>query len=230
MMTTDTKWEERFTIALRGRLVSGRAIGDALAHIQAYCAESGESPQEAFGSPEEYAASLTFRPADTGSGLGRTVAWGALAMLAIMTALWAGGAWLAGERLTIPVGLVLAAIAGLVGLLAAVPALQLIGRRPWVLWLVLTAAITAMVMLPLLLRRELATISPVLPAVAAFAILAASVGWELTHPNSDEIVDPRQAGEPSRSLVAWLAVHPYTVITGIVLLTLAVPALVEAVA
>ncbi|XVX21431.1 hypothetical protein ACQP1U_06045 [Actinomycetota bacterium] len=230
MMTTDTKWEERFTIALRGRLVSGRAIGDALADIQAYCAESGESPQEAFGSPEEYAASLTFRPSDTGTGLGPTVAWGALVMLAIMTALWAGGAWLAGERLTLTLGLVLAAVAGLVGLLAAVPAMQLIGRRPWVLWLVLTVAITAMIMLPLLLTRELATVSPVLPAVAAFAILAAAVGWELTHPKADEIVDPRGGATPSRGPLAWLAVHPYTVITAIVVLALAAPALIEAVA
>jgi len=58
----DRHWSEAFVLALRERNVSGTDIGDALAQVDSFCADSGEGARDAFGEPREYAASLTFAP------------------------------------------------------------------------------------------------------------------------------------------------------------------------
>lgn len=61
MTTTSTqKWLDEMIIELRLRDVRGTAIGDAAAQVEAHCAETGETPEEAFGDPREYARSLDF--------------------------------------------------------------------------------------------------------------------------------------------------------------------------
>ncbi|MFZ2164108.1 MAG: hypothetical protein WAV45_01470 [Propionibacteriaceae bacterium] len=66
MNTTLTPWETEFTLRLRAANVSGTNIGDALEQVRAHCAESGETPLEAFGDPGDYADSLPFqRPTQT---------------------------------------------------------------------------------------------------------------------------------------------------------------------
>ena len=60
MTAQDRKWIEELVIALRLRDVRGDAIGDAAAAVESHCAESGETPHEAFGDPHDYAASLDF--------------------------------------------------------------------------------------------------------------------------------------------------------------------------
>lgn len=56
--TTHKSWVEPFIMELRLANVPGTAIGDALETVHAHCADSGESPHEAFGDPKEYARSL----------------------------------------------------------------------------------------------------------------------------------------------------------------------------
>ena len=53
------KWLEEMTLELRLQNVPGVVIGDARASVEAHCADSGESAQEAFGDPREYARSLS---------------------------------------------------------------------------------------------------------------------------------------------------------------------------
>lgn len=54
------KWLDNFTFELAHRGVSGRDIGDAKASVESHLADSGESPEEAFGDPEAYARALEF--------------------------------------------------------------------------------------------------------------------------------------------------------------------------
>ncbi len=60
--TLPKKWTEDFVVELRLRGVTGRDIGDALKHVESYCQDSGESPDEAFGPAPDYARSLPFAP------------------------------------------------------------------------------------------------------------------------------------------------------------------------
>ncbi|MHA7272773.1 hypothetical protein ACX80Z_05045 [Arthrobacter sp. TMT4-20] len=64
---TDTKkdqqWLTDFVLELSHRGVGGRDIGDSKASVESHLADSGESAEEAFGSPVDYAQALEF--ADT---------------------------------------------------------------------------------------------------------------------------------------------------------------------
>ncbi|GAB3308053.1 hypothetical protein EK0264_07450 [Epidermidibacterium keratini] len=79
-MSTDTStknWNDRFILRLRARGVSGPEIADSLKTVQTHCADTGESPPEAFGDPVEYAESLGFTPrTEVGAAL-----WGLPAFL-----------------------------------------------------------------------------------------------------------------------------------------------------
>jgi hypothetical protein len=61
-MTTDqsmTEYRESLLLHLRLQDVPGDRIGEIVAEVESHVAETGEDPTEAFGSPKEYAASLT---------------------------------------------------------------------------------------------------------------------------------------------------------------------------
>ena len=59
-------WRDSFVTALRMHRVSGRRIGDALAQVDAHCADGGEEPELAFGDPVDYATKVAeeVQPAD----------------------------------------------------------------------------------------------------------------------------------------------------------------------
>lgn len=57
-LMTDKAWIDLFVVELRLRHVPGEAIGDAVASVRELLVDSGQSAEEAFGSPREYAASL----------------------------------------------------------------------------------------------------------------------------------------------------------------------------
>lgn len=52
------KWLDELTLELRLNNVSGQSIGDTLAVVQEFLADSGQAPEDAFGTPREYAAAL----------------------------------------------------------------------------------------------------------------------------------------------------------------------------
>ncbi|WP_269938983.1 hypothetical protein [Arthrobacter sp. HY1533] len=52
------KWLDALTMELRLNNVSGKSIGDTLAAVQEFLADSGQAPEDAFGTPREYAAAL----------------------------------------------------------------------------------------------------------------------------------------------------------------------------
>lgn len=52
-------WLDGLVTELRIHSATGPAIGDAVAEVEAHLAETGENPHKAFGTPREYAATLT---------------------------------------------------------------------------------------------------------------------------------------------------------------------------
>jgi hypothetical protein len=50
------QWRDAFVTEMRLRGMPGRQIGEALAEVDAHCADSGQDPGEAFGDPAGYAA------------------------------------------------------------------------------------------------------------------------------------------------------------------------------
>jgi len=63
--TTDP-YVRDLVVALRTRDVPGPRIGEVIAEVEAHVSESGETPAEAFGPPDEYAATIaaTIPPVD----------------------------------------------------------------------------------------------------------------------------------------------------------------------
>lgn len=60
--TADQKWFDDFIITLRARSIPGTQIGEALAEVKEFCADSGQSPLDAFGPAREYAETLPLAP------------------------------------------------------------------------------------------------------------------------------------------------------------------------
>jgi hypothetical protein len=66
-------WRDSLIMELRMRDVSGERIGEVLAEVDAYCADSGQTPDEAFGDPVTYARELIDIHAPARPGLGQTL-------------------------------------------------------------------------------------------------------------------------------------------------------------
>lgn len=58
------EWLDELVVQLRLRDVKGTAIGNAVASVESHLAESGETAQEAFGDPTDYARSFVFADDD----------------------------------------------------------------------------------------------------------------------------------------------------------------------
>lgn len=56
---SEQQWFNELVSELRIHSVTGPAIGDVIAEAEAHLAETGEKPQEAFGTPRDYAARLS---------------------------------------------------------------------------------------------------------------------------------------------------------------------------
>jgi hypothetical protein len=57
-MSVDDTYQQQLILALRLKDVPGERIGEIVAEVESHVAETGEDPNEAFGSPRHYAASL----------------------------------------------------------------------------------------------------------------------------------------------------------------------------
>lgn len=97
--TQEQKWLDMLTIELRLRDVSGPGIGDTLATVREFLADSGESAQEAFGSPAEYAASLDLSTRTEPISVKGTVFRSVIGLLAFLVFSQAVAPWVAREPL-----------------------------------------------------------------------------------------------------------------------------------
>lgn len=206
-------WQDAFVAELRLRDVPGRAIGDALAEVEAHCADSGQDAGTAFGEPVAYAAQRaeqlptdrrTVR--DTATVLAQTA--GAMGIV------WSVPPWLNGEPLVMSGG----AVASVILTLAAAVALALVGnpvlrwllRARWwqvmlvgapvgaVLWVVGAAAPDGEVRVP---AAAVALLSLALVALGVTALVRESATDDLRLPGDG----PRPREVRRRSLAVTLA-------------------------
>lgn len=192
------EWRDAFVLELRLREVPGPQIGEALAEVEAHCADSGQSPEEAFGDPVRYAAARAAGVVGF-SALRRTAVrawWIGTAALAGALALWSGiNAVIDSTAGEVTLGEVLM-VAGLPPLLAVIVALAFrpgMGRRLPLLVVVayavcIGAAAASRMLWPQVVLR--------VPAVALVLIGTLALGvalWSMRSARlrSDRLADPR---------------------------------------
>ncbi|WP_055549125.1 hypothetical protein [Streptomyces sp. NBRC 110028] len=121
-------WEFRTRLALAERSVGDDVSDSLLAEVAAHCAESGESPEEVFGRPDDFAESVAAErlPADAGAG-GDPDAWTRTDYAFAVTAQWGLMAFMAGAYALVTSGLMAdvtaAALIGCAAVATAVAAL-----------------------------------------------------------------------------------------------------------
>lgn len=203
----DTRWSTDFVLALRERNVPGTDIGDALAHVESFCADSGESASDAFGDPAEYAASLAFAPvADEPLLTTRQLAAALLGMATFLVLPDAVVAWTHGERVEIGATdlAILAVMAGIfVALVRNLDAFLRMSLR----WSVVvgTVPLLASVALALLVAKAFPGASLTLPApplaLGSAAVLVVPAVVQIARgrePSADLVVDPFEDAESVR--------------------------------
>ncbi|WP_413450395.1 hypothetical protein AA0Y32_06965 [Georgenia phoenicis] len=190
------EWCDDFVLELRLRDVPGRVIGDRLAEVEQHCADTGESPAEAFGNAIAYARELEEdRSPAQAAGAWRVAAISGIQVLALLVGTSAAFAWARGEDLTYN-AVQVAATALFLAVLLAIPALlRPIVTHPWAVGIPLLAVVTLLASggavagrldLPVLL-----TLPPAAATVALFlAIVALGVleHRELTKDADDDLV------------------------------------------
>lgn len=136
--TTNTpahkKWLDELTLELRLKDVSGRSIGDALATVREFLADSGQSPEEAFGTPRVYAAELCGSAiTPIRKDLKSTVSLSTANLMVFLVFTAAMAPWLEGARLLLS-GWQLTGMAFLAALVLALPLyLTFLLRHFWAL-------------------------------------------------------------------------------------------------
>ena len=197
------EWRESFVLRARLRGVPGARIGEALAEVEAHCAESGETPDQAFGDPVVYAQALADQLAPevtAGSrfGWGRTALAGVCGIGAIACLFSGVDAVAHGGPTRISTGSFLSVLVGaayVVVFFAVAERLSRWGTR-WLLPPLIAGGIVATALPPILLSNSM-WVGPGWYALVAAAILFA-VGWWALGPAArpDRIIDPRTGAEP----------------------------------
>lgn len=203
--TTEKKWIDDFILELRLREVRGDAIGDAVASVRELLADTGQEPEQAFGTPREYAAQLEL-PLVASPGIAPASilpsAIGVLALLAYSSAVWA---FFEGRELAYSLPQVL---------LLAVP-VALVSALPWSInWLLrnlwglaaLMGLFTAVAFASAFLKPGAGSapwlqIDALLATVVSGAVLLAMAVWgtvETARTPDDPIVDPHAAPKQAR--------------------------------
>ena len=218
----DKHWRDNFMVAMRMQDASGERIGDALATVDAHCAESGESAQEGFGDPTHYATTLVPETA-TRSGLGASFIVGALmGLLGLLIVPRAVDDWVTGVQFTVTLGdiLALAVVLGLTGTVMALPrrVLPWLAKARYSVMGSLGAVVMAVLVLAmLLLTNVVGELDWRVALVAGIVLLVASVTltWR-DLATADPVADPRSPGAPPRG-TQWLTALMFPILTLLVL-------------
>lgn len=126
------KWCGDFVLELRLRDVPGPVIGERLAEVEGHCAETGETPREAFGTATDYAARMDHDSApERVSGVWAVTAAASAQVLAMLVGTSAVSAWARGQALTYNLGQVLGLGLTLLVLLSLPLLLRPMVRHPW---------------------------------------------------------------------------------------------------
>lgn len=194
-------WAEAFLLELRLRGVAGHHIGAALAEVEAHCAESGESAQDAFGDPTTYAAALGLpvAPREPAAWRGELVS-ALLGLGGMLTTLAALGAWQRDASVELTSGSVAVAALVLVGAVLLVRhaerLLRVVVARWWVAMAVAMVPVVVFVAALLLGTQVVLTVPRVPALVVGLALLASHTVTAVLGRESldDPVVGPAAAG------------------------------------
>ncbi|HEY0000206.1 MAG TPA: hypothetical protein VGB74_07115 [Actinoplanes sp.] len=198
-------WRDALIAELRMRDVSGIRIGEALAEVDAFCADSGQTPAEAFGDPVEYAKSLIdvhnsdpttptrVRQVVRGTGLAFATLAGVFSLLNGVEGLVVGGPAevTAGQLTSVALG---TALFPFVAMAIFDPRLR---QHQLVLPGVVVVSFLAPALPTILWGAPVAHLSAWLLLIAGLFLLA--VAWWPTASDrifADRIIDPRTGTEP----------------------------------
>ncbi len=226
-------WRTDFVLHLRLRDLGGGRIGDALAVVDAHCADSGEDPLQAFGDPEAYAAVVAeqTRPEDRAAAM---PAWRAgllgLAVMLGISLLLSGVAGLrgAGPALLTAGSLAAAALgATSIAVLVRLAPVLLVPRRGrrdarHVLSALAPVLMLATVLAVAALWRSTALRVDAGVALAVAAALLVAAGLSLRSVRPDPVVDPVSGADALPPTSRWLSLLSRWLLPG----TLAVAVLV----
>lgn len=166
-------WRTTFVLELRERGADGRVVGEALAEVEQFCRDSGQSAPDAFGDARAYAASRVGTPVSRFGGVGRELVPTAVGVVGLLLVLWAVSA--DGPVLDVTVGrAVLPAL--LVG--GAILAVHLAVRSRAALAGTVAGLLVTAVALDRLLTTPLLTTTPAVAATVGAALLVAEAAWQ----------------------------------------------------
>ncbi|WP_273651666.1 hypothetical protein [Cellulomonas fimi] len=166
-------WRTTFVLELRERGADGRVVGEALAEVEQFCSDSGQSAVDAFGDARAYAASRVDAPARRFGGVGRELVPTAVGVVGMLLVLWAVGA--DGPTLDVTVGRSLVPPL-LVG--GAVLAVHVAVRSRLALAGTVAALLVAVVVLDRVATASLVTTTPAVAALVGTALLLGEAGWQ----------------------------------------------------
>lgn len=227
------EWRDDFVTGLRLRGVPGRQIGEALAEVDAHCADSGQAPGEVFGDPAGYAAA---RSGAGGPGNRKRVgvlpaALKAGAVVAGVLGLLSGADAVAHHTPgAVTVGQVIPAALAPLLTAAIVTAMQQpgYGRRRALLAGAFPVCVTAAAAPQFLWPQPVLRVPGAALLAAGLLLLSLALGSAAARRlPADRVIDPRTGSEPFR-IPAWVpAVIRYAlpaVLLAAVLVVLLIPA------
>lgn len=141
-VTAHQRWCHDFVLELRLRDVPGPVIGERLAEVERHCADTGETPAEAFGDATGYAAQIDQDSSpERVPGVWKISALSSGQVLALLVGTSAVPAWTRGEPLGYNAVQILCLGAVLLLSLLLPLLLRPLLRHPWTVGLPLTAAV-----------------------------------------------------------------------------------------
>ncbi len=206
------RWRDTVAFELRLRGASGATIGDVLAEAQAHCAESGESPEEAFGPAEEYAAAVPLsddEQPESAPELTRAALPALVGLAGMMLAFATADAWQTDQPTAVSWGVVLGVVMILAVSVALVRWLHLVAARTWVLAVLVGLAASVFTVVTVALGSPAFELPTPVAALASVALLTAGALWTRRGPEPDTITDPLRGDPTPRATRITAAIHPW---------------------
>lgn len=196
------EWRDTFLMQARLHEVPGPRIGEALAEIETHCADSGQSPDTAFGDPVRYAEALAREAVPTGA-TARTMRTSVLPTFATLGGIMCLLSGVDGVAHNAPgvvtAGQLVAVAAGVIAIALIATFVLRPGRRDvgWRLGAAVAVGFALMMYPQLLWKREVISV-PGWPLLATGLFLLALAWWPRAsrHLVADRVIDPRTGAEP----------------------------------
>ncbi len=205
-------WRDTVAFELRLRGASGATIGDVLAVAEAHCAESGQSPEDAFGAAAEYAAAVPLGDSEHPERTGELVMAAlptVVGLAGMMLAFATADAWQARQPTAVSWGVVVGVVAIITASVALVRWLHLIAARTWALAVLVGLMASVFTVVVLVVGAPAFVLPTPVAALASVALLAAGALWSRRGPEPDAITDPLRGDPTPRATRIVAVLHPW---------------------